>query len=277
MSDNNTPTSAAAAASAAPEAPAGNGKRRRALTALAAVVIVAGGGWGVYEWLVASHYEDTDNAYVQGNVIQITPQIGGTVMAINADDTDFVKAGQPLVQLDPADAKVSLEQAEAALAQAVRQVRTLYANNGSLAAQVTLRQSDIVKAQWDKFLMVTSFGGVGAITRAPIGITRSIPETRRLLEECLEEVLSVARARKIAMSATAVADMMKFYDGLPPSATTSLQRDIVDGKPSELEYWNGAVVRLGRESQVPTPTHAHIYDCLLPQELRARGKIAFPG
>ncbi|MDH6165620.1 membrane fusion protein (multidrug efflux system) [Variovorax boronicumulans] len=149
MSDNNTPTPAASAAPVAPEAPAGNGKRRRALTALAAVVIVAGGGWGLYEWLVASHYEDTDNAYVQGNVIQITPQIGGTVMAINADDTDFVKAGQPLVQLDPADAKVSLEQAEAALAQAVRQVRTLYANNGSLAAQVTLRQSDIVKAQSD--------------------------------------------------------------------------------------------------------------------------------
>ncbi|RQO57447.1 EmrA/EmrK family multidrug efflux transporter periplasmic adaptor subunit [Variovorax sp. KBW07] len=149
MSDNNTPTPAAPAASLAPEAPAGNGKRRRALTALAAVVIVAGGGWGLYEWLVASHYEDTDNAYVQGNVIQITPQIGGTVMAISADDTDFVKAGQPLVQLDPADAKVALEQAEAALAQAVRQVRTLYANNGSLAAQVTLRQSDIVKAKSD--------------------------------------------------------------------------------------------------------------------------------
>lgn len=152
MSDNNTPTPAAAAAPAAPAAPeatAGNGKRRRALTALAAVVIVAGGGWGLYEWLVASHYEDTDNAYVSGNVIQITPQIGGTVMAINADDTDFVKAGQPLVQLDPADAKVALEQAEAALAQAVRQVRTLYANNGSLAAQVTLRQADIVKAQSD--------------------------------------------------------------------------------------------------------------------------------
>ncbi|MGJ7528614.1 HlyD family secretion protein [Variovorax sp. GB1P17] len=149
MSDNNTPTPAASAASVAPEAPAGNGKRRRALTALAAVVIVAGGGWGLYEWLVASHYEDTDNAYVSGNVIQITPQIGGTVMAISADDTDFVKAGQPLVQLDPADAKVALEQAEAALAQAVRQVRTLYANNGSLAAQITLRQSDIVKAQSD--------------------------------------------------------------------------------------------------------------------------------
>ncbi|WP_307589243.1 HlyD family secretion protein [Variovorax boronicumulans] len=150
MSDNNTPTSASPVpTTAAPEAPAGNGKRRRALTVLTAVVLVAGGGWGLYEWLVASHYENTDNAYVQGNVIQITPQIGGTVMAIGADDTDFVKAGQPLVQLDPADAKVALEQSEAALAQAVRQVRTLYANNGSLAAQVTLRQSDIAKAQSD--------------------------------------------------------------------------------------------------------------------------------
>lgn len=150
MSDNNTPTSASPVPTpAAPEAPASNGKRRRALTVLATVVVVAGGGWGLYEWLVASHYENTDNAYVQGNVIQITPQIGGTVMAIGADDTDFVKAGQPLVQLDPADAKVALEQSEAALAQAVRQVRTLYANNGSLAAQVTLRQSDIAKAQSD--------------------------------------------------------------------------------------------------------------------------------
>ena len=126
---------------------AGNRRRKKALTALATVVAVVGLGWGAYEWLVASHYESTDNAYVQGNVIQITPQIGGTVLAIYADDTDFVKAGQPLVQLDPADAKVSLEQAEANLAQTVRQVRTLYANNGSLAAQINLRQADVAKAQ----------------------------------------------------------------------------------------------------------------------------------
>jgi 2-dehydropantoate 2-reductase len=137
--------------------------------------------------------------------------------------------------------------------------------------------SNIVKALWDKFLMVTSFGGVGAITRAPMGVMRSVPETRRLLEQCLGEVVAVARARKIAMAPAMVADTMTFFDSLPPGATTSLQRDIVDGKPSELEYWTGAVVRLGREAQVATPTHAHIYDCLLPQELRARGSIAFPG
>src|SRR6185369_8251148 len=127
--------------------PVRNARRRKALLGLATVVGVVGLGWGAYEWLVASHYESTDNAYVQGNVIQITPQVGGTVMAIYADDTDFVKAGQPLVKLDPADARVALDQAEANLAQTVRQVRTLYANNGSLAAQVTLRETDIAKAQ----------------------------------------------------------------------------------------------------------------------------------
>jgi 2-dehydropantoate 2-reductase len=137
--------------------------------------------------------------------------------------------------------------------------------------------ADIVKALWDKFLMVTAFGGVCAITRAPIGAMRAVPETRRLLERCLEETVAVARARNIAVTATAVADTMTFFDSLPGGATTSLQRDIGDGKPSELEQWTGAVVRLGREAQVATPTHAHIYDCLLPQELLARGKIAFPG
>ena len=138
------------AAASAPVTPAdGNPQRKKALSALAGAIVLAGLGWAAYEYLVASHYESTDNAYVQGNVIQITPQIGGTVAAIMADDTDFVKAGQPLVQLDPADARVALDQAEAALAQAVRQTRTLYANNGSLRAQVALRDADVVKAQSD--------------------------------------------------------------------------------------------------------------------------------
>ena len=131
----------------APKQFAANPARKNALIAIASVVVLAGLGWTAYEWLVASHYESTDNAYVQGNVMQITPQMGGTVMAILADDSDLVKAGQPLVKLDPTDAKLALAQAEASLAQAVRQVRTLYANNGALNAQVILRESDVAKAQ----------------------------------------------------------------------------------------------------------------------------------
>ena len=150
---------------------AGNPTRKKALITLASVVVLAGLGWTAYEWLVASHYESTDNAYVQGNVIQITPQIGGTVMAILADDTDYVKAGQALVKLDPADAQVALAQAEASLAQAVRQVRTLYANNGSLTAQITLRESDVAKAQTDiarasdDFTRRQSLAGNGAVSK----------------------------------------------------------------------------------------------------------------
>ncbi len=163
------------AATPNPESTKGNPTRKKALTALAAVVVVCGLGWSVYEYLVASHYESTDNAYVQGNVIQITPQIGGTVLAIMADDTDFVKAGQPLVQLDPADAKVALDQAEAALAQAVRQARTLYANNGTLSAQIMLRDADVAKAQSeiaranDDLNRRQSLTGNGAVSREELG------------------------------------------------------------------------------------------------------------
>jgi membrane fusion protein, multidrug efflux system len=99
---------------------------------------------------VLNHYESTDNAYVQGNVVQLTPQIGGTVVAINADDTDHVKAGQLLVKLDPADAQVALDQAEAQLAQTVREVRTLYANNSTLRAQIALREADVARAKSDE-------------------------------------------------------------------------------------------------------------------------------
>jgi len=138
---------AAASAGAAP--PAGNPRRKAALLGVAGVVLLAGIAYGAYWALVLNHYESTDNAYVQGNVVQLTPQVSGTVVAIAADDTDFVKAGQILVRLDPADARVALEQAEAQLAQAVRQSRTLFVNNGALRAQIAAREADLARAQAD--------------------------------------------------------------------------------------------------------------------------------
>ncbi|HWH83304.1 MAG TPA: HlyD family efflux transporter periplasmic adaptor subunit [Burkholderiaceae bacterium] len=139
------PTAAAAAAATTP-----NPKRRQALTGVAALVVLGAIAYGAYWALVLNHYESTDNAYVQGNVVQLTPQVGGTVVAINADDTDHVKAGQLLVKLDPADARVALDQAEAQLAQTVREVRTLYANNSTLKAQIALREADLARARSDE-------------------------------------------------------------------------------------------------------------------------------
>lgn len=123
--------------------------RRRGLTLIAAAVALVAVGWGGWHWANGRHVETTDNAYVAGNVVQITPQVGGTVVSIGADDTDYVKAGQVLVKLDPADARVALEQAEAQLAQAVREVRTLFANNSTLQAQVSLRSADLARARAD--------------------------------------------------------------------------------------------------------------------------------
>ena len=136
--------------------------------------------------------------------------------------------------------------------------------------------SDISRAMWEKFLFVSSFGGMGLLTRAPAGIIRTVSETRTLLERCMQEVHAVARARKVALADTVVADTMAFVDSLPAGATTSLQRDIADGKRSELDEWNGAVVRLGRDVGVAAPMHELIYHTALPSELRARGELKFP-
>ncbi len=123
--------------------------RKKILITLAIIFVLLAIVYGVYWLLYLRHFESTDNAYVQGNIVQITPQIAGTVVAINAQDTDFVKAGQSLIKLDPADAKVALDQAEAQLAATVREVRTVYATNASLGASVKVRKADLARAASD--------------------------------------------------------------------------------------------------------------------------------
>ena len=139
---------------AAPASPNGNGngngkaaKRRRLILAAIVIFVIAGAVYGGYHYWESLRYAYTDDAYVQGNLVQVTPQVGGTVVAIDADNTQLVKVGQPLVQLDGADTHVALQQAEAMLAQAVRQVRVSFANNGTLAAQVAVRQTDVSVAK----------------------------------------------------------------------------------------------------------------------------------
>jgi len=139
-------------APAPPDSPAPHGATRargKGLAAIAIVVLAGAAAWGTWHWRVTRHYESTDNAYVAGNVVQITPQVGGTVVSIGADDTDYVEAGQLLVQLDAADAMLALEQAEAHLAQTARQIRALYANNAPLQAQVAQRRADLQRLRAD--------------------------------------------------------------------------------------------------------------------------------
>jgi membrane fusion protein (multidrug efflux system) len=127
----------------------GNGKRKKMIAGVIAVFAVAGIAYGAWWALVGSQREFTDNAYVDGNVVQLTPQVPGIITSIGADNTDAVKAGQVLVQLDPADALVNLESAQAQLAKTVRQVRSLFATSSSLAATVQMREADVARAKDD--------------------------------------------------------------------------------------------------------------------------------
>lgn len=126
-----------------------NGRRALLLSLLVGLFLAAGIGYAVYWALVARYIESTDDAYVGGNLVQITPQVSGTVLAIGADDTDYVKAGQTLVELDQADSRIALDQAEAALARSVRQVRNLMATTGEIEANVALRGTDLARTRAD--------------------------------------------------------------------------------------------------------------------------------
>jgi membrane fusion protein (multidrug efflux system) len=123
--------------------------RVRWLTLILGGFLILGAAYGVYWDRDLRYSVYTDDAYVSGNVVQITPRISGTVVAIGADNTQFVKAGQTLVRLDAEDAKVTLQESEAQLAKTVRQVRNLFATTSELQANVQVRRTDLAKAQSD--------------------------------------------------------------------------------------------------------------------------------
>ena len=124
-------------------------ERRLWLMAMSGVVAVAAIVYGT-RWALSLRFQEyTDDAYVSGNVVQITPQISGTVVAIGADNTQFVQAGQTVLQLDRADAKVALDQAEAQLARTVREVRNLFSTSAQLAATQQIREADLATATQD--------------------------------------------------------------------------------------------------------------------------------
>ena len=129
---------------------------------------------------------------------------------------------------------------------------------------------EIRVAIWEKFLFITPASGVGAVARAPIGVFRAAKKTRAQLAGAMEEIVAVAKACGIALGTESIARTFKYIDSLPENGTTSMQRDMMAARPSELEALVGAIVRLGRANQVPTPVHNAIYAQLEPLERRAR-------
>ncbi|HEF4776329.1 TPA: EmrA/EmrK family multidrug efflux transporter periplasmic adaptor subunit [Burkholderia multivorans] len=178
---------------AASAQPQNNGKRKRMMTLLVAVIVIAAIAYGLYYFLVARFHEETDDAYVNGNVVQITPQVTGTVIAVKADDTQTVKAGDPLVVLDPADSQVALQQAEANLAQTVRQVRGLFVNDDQYRAQVALRQSDLSKAE-DDLRRRLAVAQTGAVSLEEISHARDAVRAAQASLDAAQQQLASNRA-----------------------------------------------------------------------------------
>jgi len=135
---------------------------------------------------------------------------------------------------------------------------------------------DIHRSMWSKFLFITPMSAIGALTRVPVGVWRSIDEVREIAMATLREMVHVARARGVSLDEDAIDRTMARYDGMAPDSTSSLQRDIMEGRPSELEAQLGAVVRMGRHASVVTPLCETMYALLLPQERRNVGAGSEP-
>ncbi|MFL1807939.1 EmrA/EmrK family multidrug efflux transporter periplasmic adaptor subunit [Plesiomonas shigelloides] len=134
-----------------------NQVRKRALLGLTTLFLAAGVAYGAYWYLELRHYQNTDDAYVTGDIVPINPRVTGSVTAIMADNTDKVIAGQPLVKLDATDSQLALEQAETQLAETVRNTHKLMVDVGQLQANVQARQVALSQAMSD----LTRFSALG--------------------------------------------------------------------------------------------------------------------
>ncbi len=175
------------------ETPNSNPKRKRWLLILLAVVILAGLASVAWEVVYGRWHEDTDDAYVNGNVVQITPQITGTVVSIGADDGDLVQKGQVLVKFDPSDADIALQQAEANLARTVRQVRGLFSNVDGYKADVATKKVALAKAEAD-FKRRQNLANDGAISQEELAHARDALDTARSSLTNSEQQLDTNRA-----------------------------------------------------------------------------------
>ncbi|MBV8044439.1 multidrug efflux MFS transporter periplasmic adaptor subunit EmrA [Pluralibacter sp.] len=133
-----------------PQQPANKkGKRKGALLLLSLLFILIAVAYGIYWFLVLRHYEETDDAYVAGNQVQIMAQVSGSVTKVWADNTDFVQKGDVLVSLDPTDTKQTFEKAKTQLASSVRQTRQLMINSKQLQANIDVKKTALSQAQTD--------------------------------------------------------------------------------------------------------------------------------
>ncbi|CAG9166425.1 HlyD family efflux transporter periplasmic adaptor subunit [Cupriavidus pampae] len=191
-------TGLAAPATKAPTAPPATPDhkahaRKLWLAVIGIIVLVAGVGYGVYYERVARFHIDTDDAYVNGNVVPITPQITGTVIAVDANNTQVVEKGRPLVRIDPADARIALQKAEADLGQTVRRVHAVFVGDDKLRANIVQRQTDLTRAQGDLQRRLDT-GASGAVSTEDVSHAQDAVASARAALVSAQQALRENRA-----------------------------------------------------------------------------------
>ncbi|MFP9229512.1 multidrug efflux MFS transporter periplasmic adaptor subunit EmrA [Pectobacterium cacticida] len=172
-------------------------QRKRVLTLLTLLFIALGCAWFVYWFLVLRHHQSTDDAYVAGNQIQIMAQVSGSVTHVNVDNTDFVKQGQMLVELDPTDALQAFEHAKNELANSVRQTHQLIINSKQYLANIALRQTELNKAQSD-LSRREALGNVNAIGREEVQHARDAVAAAKAALDVAEQQYQANQAMILA-------------------------------------------------------------------------------
>ncbi len=140
-----------------------------------------------------------------------------------------------------------------------------------LNAGITTKLAENIQTEiWSKFLFISTISAIGALTRATIGEMIASPEIKEIMHKTAEEIVDVAKAKGVYLSNDLVERQFQMIESQPYNTTSSLQRDMMEGKQSELEAQTGTIVKMGLELGIPTPVNAFMYACLLPHENKAR-------
>ena len=171
-----------------------NARRNRGLLLLGAVVLLAGAAWFAWWYVHARWYVSTEDAYAGATIVQVTSEIAGTVRTVHPRETESVTAGQPLIEFDPADARLAVEAAVAELGATVRQVRGSYPQTGRLQAQISARETDLARAR-DDLRRRQSIAAGGAVSTEELAHAREVVAGAEASLRSAREELNAALAQ----------------------------------------------------------------------------------
>ena len=212
--------------------------------------------------MVISLLNGVNNAEVLGSIIDKKHLLGGLCKVVSKiEDFGIIKhiSFEPTIVFGELD-NVKIE-------------RALLLEKVFFNAGITTKLAENIQTEiWSKFLFISTISAIGALTRATVGEIMASPQLKKMMREIADEIVAVAMAKGIYLSEILVEKQFEMIASQPYNTTSSLQRDMMEGKPSELEAQTGTIVKMGIELGVPTPVNDFIYYCLLPQENKARSQ-----